>query len=282
MKLNQQQQEAVETMEGPLLILAGAGSGKTTVAIQRIVHLIQSGVSPKNILAVTFTNEAVNELKERLEQAIGEEKAKEVWIHTFHSLCTRMLKEENKEGFKIVDEFESLRLMNQLVMKQKYDRKIAEEVYKNISSFKSEMVSPKTLATSKSNNSYIDWEKVQNMKKSMKHYMETVELYPLYQNTLKEKRSLDLDDLVLVVVRLLLTNQSMLEKYQEKFQFITADEFQDTNKVQYVLLKLLTDKYRNFAAVGDDFQSIFGFRNADIRNILSFEEDFKQAKILKL
>jgi len=281
-ELNQQQKEVVETIEGPLLILAGAGSGKTTVAIQRIVHLIETGVEPGRILAVTFTNEAVNELKERLEQAIGEEKAKEVWIHTFHSLCTRILKEENREGFKIVDEFESLRLMNQLVMKQRYDRKMAEDIYKNISAFKSEMVSPKALATNHSSNDYIDWEKVKNMRKSMKYYMETVDLYPLYQKALKEKRSLDLDDLVLVVVRLLLSNPSMLEKYQEKFQFITADEFQDTNKVQYVLLKLLTNKYQNFAAVGDDFQSIFGFRNADIRNILSFEEDFKQAKILKL
>lgn len=271
-KLNPMQKQAVLTTEGPLLLLAGAGSGKTRVLTHRIAYLISKGVRPFNILAITFTNKAAKEMKERAAALCDE--GSDVWVSTFHSTCVRILRREiDKLGytnqFTIFDSDDSQRLMKNIYKAYNINDKVypVKSVLAEISRQKDNMVTPKDYMIEKENDF--------RMKR-------VAELYGLYQDQLKENNALDFDDLIFKTVTLFENNPDVLEKYQERFRYIMVDEYQDTNASQYRLIKLLAQKYGNLCAVGDDDQSIYGWRGADIRNILNFEDDFKNTKVIKL
>ena len=271
-KLNPMQKQAVLTTEGPLLLLAGAGSGKTRVLTHRIAYLISKGVRPFNILAITFTNKAAREMKERVSALC--EGGKDVWVSTFHSTCVRILRRDiEKLGytnkFTIFDADDSLRLMKNLYKAHNINDKVypIKYVLGEISKQKDALVSPKDYM--------IQNEKDFRMKK-------VAELYEMYQNHLKDNNALDFDDLIFKTVILFQSFPEVLEKYQDRFRYIMVDEYQDTNASQYQLIKLLAAKYRNLCAVGDDDQSIYGWRGADIRNILNFEDDFPNTQVIKL
>ncbi len=270
--LNDMQKQAVLTTEGPLLLLAGAGSGKTRVLTHRIAYLIDKGVRPFNILAITFTNKAAREMKERV--AAITPRGDEVWVSTFHSTCVRILRREiDKIGynnkFSIYDADDSERLIKDILK----ENNISDKVYP-----------PKMIM------SVIGGQKDQMM--GPVDYMKTVEkdfrmrkvadVYAMYQNRLKENNALDFDDLIFKTVELFKNRPDILDKYQERFRYIMVDEYQDTNGSQYQLVKLLASKYNNLCVVGDDDQSIYGWRGADIRNILDFEKDFKNTTVIKL
>lgn len=272
-KLNPMQKQAVLTTDGPLLLLAGAGSGKTRVLTHRIAYLIENkGVRPFNILAITFTNKAAKEMKERVSALCDE--GGDVWVSTFHSTCVRILRREiDKLGFTnqftIFDSSDSERLMKNIYKAYNINDKIypVKYVLGEIGKQKDALISPKEYM--------IAMEKDFRMKK-------VAELYGLYQAQLKENNALDFDDLIFKTVMLFKGNPDVLEKYQDRFRYIMVDEYQDTNASQYQLIRLLAGKYRNLCAVGDDDQSIYGWRGADIRNILNFEDDFQNTTVIKL
>lgn len=288
MGLNPQQQLAVNTTEGPLLILAGAGSGKTTVLMNRIAGMIQKGIAPWNILAVTFTNKAAGEMRERIERHVSKEQADRVHMSTFHSFCLNVLKRE----WKNLDLFDRAFDISEPNNSSAYLRGIIKGKTKTkpntlmsyISALKNEMVDAEAFRTSSSPNPYIDWEKVQEIVSGIDgEHLKILEwAYPAYEKLLAEKNMVDFDDLILLTIQLFLKRPDILDKYQEKFPYIMVDEYQDTNRAQYVLIKLLAEKYKNLAVVGDDFQSIYAFRGSDIRNILNFDVDYPEAKIIKL
>lgn len=271
--LNQPQQEAVNQTEGPLLVLAGAGSGKTRVLTHRIARLIANGVPPWQILAVTFTNKAAQEMRERVEKLVGEGIAGSIWIHTFHTACVRILRQEiehlgYQKNFVIFDSQDQLTVIkNALKTLNLSDKSFQPRAILNsISSAKNELVGVK------------EYER-----KAADFWSNTVaEVYKIYQKRLHENNGLDFDDLIMLTVRLFQEFPDVLEKYQEHFHYILIDEYQDTNHAQYVLVNLLAAKYRNLCVVGDDDQSIYGFRNADVRNILEFERDFPEVRVIKL
>ena len=286
MSLNPQQQSAVETIAGPLLILAGAGSGKTTVLMNRIAYMINSGISPRRILAVTFTNKAASEMRERIARHVSEENAGQLTMSTFHSFCLEVLQRERKHldipRFKVADTGNSAAYMRQVIRgKTKFK---PSTILGLISALKNEMVTSNDFLTFTSSNPYIDWNKVRTIIRGMENeHIEVLKwAFPAYEKLMKEKEYYDFDDLILETVHLFLKHPQVLEKYQERYPYIMVDEYQDTNRSQYALIKMIAEKYRNLAVVGDDFQSIYAFRGSDIRNILQFDIDYPEAKIVKL
>lgn len=270
-KLNKQQQLAVDAVDGPILVIAGAGSGKTRVLTARICHLIEIGVNPYNILAITFTNKAANEMKERIERQLG---YSDVWTSTFHSMCARILRMDCErigysKDFTIYTDLESERVVKRIL--QDYpqaDPKNKGEYLWHISRAKTLALSP---------DDYYD-----TIKDSDSDAYNVAEVYRRYETELKKCNCLDFDDLLLKTVLLFSTCPDVLEKYQNRFHYINVDEFQDTNKLQYDIVKMLSKKHGNLFVVGDEDQSIYSWRGAEIRNILDFPKDFKGAKVFKL
>ena len=272
--LNKEQYEGAVTVEGPVLILAGAGSGKTRVLTYRMAHMIEElNIFPYKILAITFTNKAAREMQERVEKIIGE-RAKDMWISTFHSTCVRILRREieklgYKKNFTIYDSTDQKTLIKECIkLLQINDKEITEqEIMGKISRAKDNMQSADAY--------YRQHESNFREKK-------IAEVYKMYQKRLKENNALDFDDLIFKTVELFKKNPETLEFYQRKFQYIMVDEYQDTNGAQYELVTLLAAKYRNICVVGDDDQCIYQWRGADIKNILGFEKDYPEAKVIKL
>ena len=271
-RLNKEQQEAVKHMEGPLLILAGAGSGKTTMMTHRIAYMLEKGVSPYNILAVTFTNKAAGEMKDRIESLTGGTRG--MWVMTFHAMCVRILRNHGevlgfKNGFSIYDESDKKALLKRIVKDLKIDEKIYPVSYLGsvISSCKEAEEDP---------DDYIE-------NNSMNFKAETVaKVYARYMEDLQQNNAMDFDDLLWNVVKLFEASSEVLSYYQQRFKYIMVDEYQDTNYLQYKLIHALAEKSHNLCVVGDDDQCIYQWRGADIRNILDFEKDFSETKVIKL
>ena len=272
--LNPVQKEAASCTEGPLLILAGAGSGKTRVLTHRIAYLIEEkGVNPWNIMAITFTNKAAQEMRDRVDRLV-EFGAESIWVATFHSSCVRILRRYiDRLGydnhFTIYDTDDQKSVIRKAVKELDLDPKQYREgpLLGVISAAKNEMIEPQDFETQAGGDFRICQE---------------AKIYKAYQKTLIDNNAVDFDDLLLLTVRLLRENRDILEAYQERLRYIMVDEYQDTNSVQFELIRLLSGKYHNLCVVGDDDQSIYKFRGADITNILSFEETFPGAKVVKL
>ena len=272
--LNNEQREAVFCTEGPLLMLAGAGSGKTRSLPHRIAYLIEEkGVAPWNILAITFTNKAAQEMRERVDALVGYG-SEDIWISTFHATCSRILRRHidllgYDRNFTIYDASDQKSLMKEVLKEMKIDTKQFPErsVMSEISSAKNEYKSP------------LDY---RNEYGSNFRNQRIADIYEHYQKRLKENNALDFDDLLVKMVDLFQTNPDVLEHYQDRFQYIMVDEYQDTNTVQFLLVSLLAKKYRNLCVVGDDDQSIYKFRGANIYNILNFEKVFPDAQVIRL
>ena len=271
--MNKEQSEAVRTTEGPLLIMAGAGSGKTRVLTHRIAYLLdEKDVSPYNILAITFTNKAAKEMKERVEQLVGEE-AQVIWMSTFHSMCVRILRRDAdrigiERNFTIIDPTDQKSVIKDVLKNENIDSKRFEPrmFIGAISNLKNELKTPED-AINEANDF---------------HSQMVATVYSGYQRQLTRNEALDFDDLIMKTIQLFERIPDALEYYQNKFQYIHVDEYQDTNKAQYTLVKLLASKFKNLCVVGDSDQSIYGWRGADIQNILSFEEDYPDAKTIFL
>ena len=272
--LNNEQREAVFCTEGPLLMLAGAGSGKTRSLTHRIAYLIEEkGVAPWNILAITFTNKAAQEMRERVDALVGYG-SEDIWISTFHATCSRILRRHidllgYDRNFTIYDTSDQKSLMKEVLKEMKIDTKQFPEraVMSEISSAKNEYKSP------------LDY---RNEYGSNFRNQRIADIYERYQKRLKENNALDFDDLLVKMVDLFQSNPEVLEHYQDRFQYIMVDEYQDTNTVQFLLVSLLAKKYRNLCVVGDDDQSIYKFRGANIYNILNFEKVFSDAQVIRL
>lgn len=272
--LNQMQQDAVFHTEGPLLVLAGAGSGKTRVLTHRIAYLIEEkNVNPWNIMAITFTNKAAAEMRERVDQIVGFG-AESIWVSTFHSTCVRILRRHIEylgytTNFTIYDGDDQKTLMRHIFKKLDIDTKQFKDraVLSAISSAKDEMITPEEYEL----NAGSDFRE-----------KKIAQIYKEYQKELKKNNALDFDDLILKTVELFQNTPQVLEYYQDRFRYIMVDEYQDTNMVQFKLVDLLAAKYRNICVVGDDDQSIYKFRGANIENILSFEKAFPGARVIKL
>ncbi|MEI3258647.1 MAG: DNA helicase PcrA [Faecalimonas umbilicata] len=272
--LNAEQREAVFHTEGPLLILAGAGSGKTRVLTHRIAYLIEEkGINPWNILAITFTNKAAGEMRERVDDIVGFG-SESIWVSTFHSTCVRILRRHidrlgYDNNFTIYDSDDQKTLMKDVCKLLQIDTKTYRErtILSAISSAKDEMITPEEYEL----NAYGDFSK-----------KKIAEAYKEYERQLKANNALDFDDLLVKAVQLFQTQPEILEYYQDRFRYIMVDEYQDTNTVQFKLISLLAAKYKNLCVVGDDDQSIYKFRGANIQNILSFEKEFEHTKVIKL
>ena len=274
-KLNDKQKEAVEYIDGPLLILAGAGSGKTRVLTYKIAYLLEQNiVKPWEILAITFTNKAAKEMKERVAAIVDADNSASIWLGTFHSVCVRILKREIEmlgysREFNIFDELDKEKVLKEVMKKLNIDDKQYPIAY-----IKSEI------------------SKAKNQMKDVDKYISEVagdfrrekigNIYKEYQDMLKKNNSIDFDDILMLTVQILLKDSQKLEYYQNKFKYILVDEYQDTNKIQFLLISLLSSLHGNICVVGDESQSIYGFRGADISNILNFEKEFPNSKIVKL
>lgn len=271
--LNDKQKEAVLATEGPCLVIAGAGSGKTKVLTHKISYLMSTGVKPWNILAITFTNKAANEMKERVEKLVGDA-AKDIWMGTFHSICVKILRRYiDRIGFRsdfvIFDTSDQKTLIKECIKAAQADDKIFTDrsVLSEISNGKNEMLEPSEYGIKYAGD--FRREKI-------------AELYALYQKKLKENNAIDFDDIINFTIKILTENPDVLDYYTDKFRYVLVDEYQDTNKSQFTLVSLLASKYGNVTAVGDNDQGIYSFRGADISNILNFEKDFPGTKIIKL
>ena len=270
--LNPQQKKAVETINGPLLVLAGAGSGKTKVLTHRIANLIYKGVTPWSILAITFTNKAAREMKERVVNLVGGQ-AEDIWISTFHSMCVRILRKDihrldYSSNFTILDSGDQLTVVKQIMKELNIDTKKIE---------------PKAILASIS--------QAKNELKTVEQYgrlagdyfsKQVLTIYEKYQARLKANQSVDFDDIIMLTVQLFQKVPEVLQFYQRKFHYVHIDEYQDTNRAQYILVQMLADFHKNIFVVGDTDQSIYKWRGADIQNILNFEEDYPNAKLIKL
>ncbi|WP_017754512.1 DNA helicase PcrA [Calidifontibacillus oryziterrae] len=271
--LNNEQQAAVKCTEGPLLIMAGAGSGKTRVLTHRIAYLMsEKDVNPWNIVAITFTNKAAREMKERVSLIVGA-RAEEIWISTFHSMCVRILRRDIdrigfNRNFSILDTTDQLSIIKRILKEKNIDPKKFDPraILGSISGAKNELITADEYA------------------KSAAGYFEKVvsDVYKIYEDRLKKNQSLDFDDLIMVTIQLFNRVPEVLEFYQRKFQYIHVDEYQDTNRAQYMLVKMMADRFKNLCVVGDSDQSIYRWRGADIKNILSFEKDYPNAKVILL
>ena len=272
--LNEKQKEAVLATEGPCLVIAGAGSGKTKVLTHKIAYLLsEKNVKPWNILSITFTNKAANEMKQRVEKLVGEA-SQEMWLGTFHSICVRILRRFiDRIGFDttflIFDSTDQRTLVKECIKSIGLDDKLFTDrsVLSEISNGKNDMLEPKAYQV-KYNGDFRK-EKIG-------------EVYELYQKKLKENNALDFDDIINYTIKILTENPDVLEYYTEKFKYVLVDEYQDTNKAQFMLVSILASKYGNITVVGDNDQGIYSFRGADITNILNFEKDFPGSKIVKL
>jgi DNA helicase-2/ATP-dependent DNA helicase PcrA len=272
--LNSAQKEAVEATEGAVLIIAGAGSGKTKALTHRVAYLIRDrGVAPRNILAVTFTNKAAQEMKERILGLLDGDKNMLPLVGTFHSICVRILRQEiervgYKKTFNIFDTQDQEALM----------KKVLKELEINPDQFK-----PKAMlgAISKAKNELMS---VEGFALQIGGYYEEIisKVYTAYQKRLKEQDALDFDDILMLLVVILQKFPEVLEKYQNLFRYIMVDEYQDTNHAQYILVRMLAQKWGNLCVVGDDWQGIYSWRGANIQNILDFEKDYPQARVIKL
>ena len=271
--LNPEQRAAVTHKDGPLLILAGAGSGKTRVLTHRIAYLVREGVPARSILAVTFTNKAAREMRDRLERLVGKEKLGELTVGTFHAFCARLLRHDGPlvgldRGFAIYDEGDQRALLRQAMA----DQGVSERLFApgaigaTISGAKNEMHGPADLAAQPRN----QLERI------------TAMVWPRYEALLRENNAVDFDDLLLLACRLFATSDRALERWQDRYAYILVDEYQDTNRAQYELLRYLAGYRQNLAVVGDDDQSVFSWRGADVRNILDFERDYPNATVVKL
>lgn len=275
-ELNQQQKDAVLATDGPLLILAGAGTGKTRVLTHRIAHLVQNcGVYPQNILGVTFTNKAANEIKERVAKLTGNSSRNNAfpYLGTFHSICVKILKRDGlaidlRPEFTIYDSDDQQSVVKEVMKSKLIDPKEfnPKAILGFISECKNEMVLPN---------------EAENFASGFFQEV-AANVYGDYQKVLKERNAVDFDDLLIKTVELFKTSSGVLSKYQNLFQYVMVDEYQDTNKVQYILIKALASKNKNIAVVGDDDQSIYSWRGATIQNILSFKKDYPNAKVIKL
>jgi DNA helicase-2/ATP-dependent DNA helicase PcrA len=270
--LNKEQREAVKWINGPVLILAGPGSGKTRVLTYKIAYLLSLGVKPYEILALTFTNKAANEMKERAFNLVGDS-AKNVTIGTFHSVFAKILRVEAEKlgytkNFTIYDQDDSLSLIKNLIKELNFseDSINAGIVQSKISNAKNALITP---------DGYLSMAENQ-------FELKVAYIYKAYQTALFQRNAMDFDDLLVKAVELFVNFQDVLEKYQSRFEYILIDEYQDTNRVQYILLKMLVQKHRNLCVIGDDAQSIYSWRGAEIRNILDFKSDFPDCKIFKL
>lgn len=272
--LNPMQKKAVLTTEGPVLVLAGAGSGKTRVLTHRIAYLVEEkGISPYNILAITFTNKAAKEMKERIENLLGDYH-RDLWVSTFHSSCVRILRMEidklgYEKNFVIYDTTDQQVVIKECLRKLNLDEKMFQPrmILNEIGRAKDQLISPSEYLAEFGND-------FRNQK--------IAEVYKMYQNSLRSNNALDFDDLIMKTVQLFQTNPTVLHYYQNKFKYILVDEFQDTNMAQYTLISLLARSHKNLCVVGDDDQSIYGWRGADIRNILGFEKEFTNTQVIKL
>ena len=273
-ELNEKQYEAVLNTEGPCLVIAGAGSGKTKVLTYKIAYLMaEKNVAPWSILAITFTNKAANEMKTRIEALVGDA-VKDMWIGTFHSICVRILRKYIEKigltrSFLIFDTSDQKHIIKECIKQINLDEKLFSDksVQAEISNAKNEMLDPETYM--KKVNGDFRKEKI-------------AQVYELYQKKLIENNAIDFDDIINYTIRILTENPECLEYYTEKFKYVLVDEYQDTNKAQFMLVTLLASKYGNITVVGDNDQGIYSFRGADIQNILNFEKDFPGTKIIKL
>ncbi|MGG6432825.1 DNA helicase PcrA [Anoxybacillus sp. D401a] len=271
--LNEKQKEAVKTTEGPLLIMAGAGSGKTRVLTHRIAYLMaEKDVAPWNILAITFTNKAAREMKERVERIVGKQ-AEDIWISTFHSMCVRILRRDIDRigihaNFSILDPTDQLSVLKHILKDRNIDPKKYDPraLLGTISSAKNELMTPEKYADQAAS----PYEKL------------VADVYKEYQKRLLRNHALDFDDLIMTTIQLFQRVPEVLEYYQRKFQYIHVDEYQDTNRSQYLLVNMLAKRFQNLCVVGDSDQSIYRWRGADISNILSFEKDYPNAKVILL
>ena len=271
--LNEPQQRAVACLQGPLLIVAGAGSGKTRVLTFRIANLLEHGVPPYRILAITFTNKAAREMRERVDALIGDA-AQDVWLSTFHSFCARFLRMELEhygryaKNFVIYDAADSKGLIRECLKELNIDEKHTAPgaVQAHISDAKNRLLDVAAF-TAQATDFFAE---------------QVAKIYALYQSKLQENNALDFDDLLMLTVELLTKNEELRAKYQKKFQYILVDEYQDTNGAQYAITKLLAAEHRNICVVGDADQSIYGWRGADMRNIMNFEKDYPEATVILL
>ncbi len=271
--LNPKQKEAVMHINGPLLIMAGAGSGKTRVLTHRIAYIIEEKqVNPWNILAITFTNKAAREMKERVVNIMGPD-GENVWVSTFHSMCVRMLRRDvdvigYNRNFTILDSSDQLTLMKRILKEENIDPKKYDprSIIGAISNAKNELLTPDTYE-----------ERYNGFFEQM-----VAKCYRRYQKELRQNQSMDFDDLIMLTIRMLQNNPDILSYYQNKFQYIHVDEYQDTNHAQYTLVNMLAKRFNNLCVVGDADQSIYGWRGADMQNILDFEKDYPDATTILL
>ncbi len=271
--LNPEQQKAVKKVDGPLLLMAGAGSGKTRVLTHRIAYLmVEKGVNPYNILAITFTNKAAREMRNRIQKMMGGA-ADQIWISTFHSMCVRILRRDidrlgYNRNFTILDSTDQQSVIKSILKDKNMDPKKFDPraILGTISSAKNELITPEEYA-----------------KTAADYFSQKVsDVYEEYQRRLRKNNALDFDDLIMTTITLFIRIPEVLEYYQRKFQYIHVDEYQDTNKAQYMLVKLLAQRFQNLCVVGDSDQSIYRWRGADITNILSFEKDYPRASVILL
>src|SRR6056300_914904 len=273
--LNEQQKAAVLHTEGPLLILAGAGTGKTSVLTSRLAHIINKKLAfPNNILAVTFTNKAAKEMQLRIGNIIGKAVEGMNWLGTFHSIGTKLLRMhaelvDLKSDFTILDTDDQLKVIKEVIKLLDIDEKqFPPRLFLSfIDQCKNKGLTPERVKTE------IDLDFI---------HEKSIEVYKNYQQRLKTLNSADFGDLLMLPLQILIKNETILDKFQSTFKYILVDEYQDTNTVQYQLLRILSQKNRNIACVGDDDQSIYGWRGADVNNILNFEKDFYGSKIIRL
>jgi len=278
-ELNDAQREAVLQKDGPMIVIAGAGSGKTRVLTYRIAHLMNNGVDSFNILALTFTNKAAREMKSRITKIVGSNEAKNLWMGTFHSVFARLLRyEADKLGypsnFTIYDTQDSQRLVNSIIKEMNLDKDIYKykQIYSRISSYKNSLITVKAYFNN------IELQEADAMAKRPR----MGDIYQEYVNRCFKAGAMDFDDLLLKTNELLARFPEVLAKYQHRFQYILVDEYQDTNHSQYLIVKALSDRYQNICVVGDDAQSIYAFRGANINNILNFQRDYDDVKTFKL
>ncbi|MFK7927560.1 MAG: ATP-dependent helicase, partial [Myxococcota bacterium] len=270
--LNPEQYSAVTSLDGPLLILAGAGSGKTRVLTRRVAHLLHTGVDPEAVLAVTFTNKAALEMRARVAELAGEAGSK-VWVSTFHSTCGRILRQDIEalgftKRFSIYDDDDQLRIIRQLIADRGWDPKQfpPSQFLSRIDGYKNQLLTP---------------DDVLNQRRS--HGSDpTLQIWREYEDNLRAADAIDFNDLIGKVVLLFTEHPDVLAKWQEKFRYALVDEYQDTNHAQYKVLSLLVRHHHNICCVGDDDQSIYGFRGADIRNILDFQNDYPEAAVIRM
>ena len=267
--LNEQQKKAVLLKDGPLLILAGAGSGKTKVLTTKVAHLINEGIDPKNILAITFTNKAAKEMKDRINNMVGDI-SKSIQISTFHSFGLVILRENYKvlgyeKNFTIFDADDSINLIKRILKELNIDEN-AKAIKNAISSNKNELITPDLYE----NYVQTDFDEV------------VLKVYQRYQKKLKQSNCIDFDDLLILPILLFRQNPFILQKYQERFKYVLIDEYQDTNEAQYILVKMISAKYKNICVVGDDSQSIYSWRGSNYKNILNFEKDYPGCNVILL